>query len=151
MIDTLMAWYISPDPISKGLYFKDNDKLTEVKRVKGVGVNWLFKAKHKGKEVVVKSFPASTMVRRITSILVIVKKALKEVVQVMHAKKVCTWRSTPPKYPFLLATQFVYWISSIEMKVRQDIANHWISEQPIGILMCPLEELKHMNTRFSSF
>lgn len=85
----------------------------------------MFKAKHKGK-VVVKSFPASTMVRRITSILVIVKKALKEVVQVMHAKKSSYMEIYAPQISFLLATQFVYWISLIgpEMKVRQDIANH---------------------------
>lgn len=39
-IDKLMEWYICPDPISKGPYFNDNGKLTEVKRMKQVGVNW---------------------------------------------------------------------------------------------------------------
>ena len=54
---------------SKGPYFSDNGKLTEVKRMKQVGFNWLFEAKHEGQGVVVK-LPASTMVRRSTSVLV---------------------------------------------------------------------------------
>ena len=53
-IDELMEWYNCPDPISKGPYFNDNGKLTEVKRMKQVGFNWLFEAKHEGQEVVVK-------------------------------------------------------------------------------------------------
>lgn len=47
-IDKLMEWYNCPDPTSKGPYFNDNGKLTEVKRMKQVGVNWLFEAKHEG-------------------------------------------------------------------------------------------------------
>ena len=53
-IDELMEWYNCPDPISKGPYFNDNGKLTEVKRMKQVGLNWMFEAKHEGQEVVVK-------------------------------------------------------------------------------------------------